>query len=67
MRTKLKDSELVPQDTGCHGVFSGKHWEQTEEGSVEREWLEVEAGIGVGLCWDFVVVGGRFRLLLSCV
>lgn len=37
LRAMLKDSELVPQDTGCHGVFSGKHWEQTEEGWVEWE------------------------------
>lgn len=42
-------------------------WKALGTDWVEREWLEVEAGIGVGLCWDFVVVGGRFRLLLSRV
>lgn len=40
----LKDSELVPQDTGCHEVFSGKHWEQT---GLRGSGLRLRLGLGL--------------------
>lgn len=36
-----------------------------ERGGLNGNGFEVE--VGIGLCWDSIVVGARFGLLLSCV